>query len=47
MKENFIFDSSTEENEILDNNKELSLDEEENLPKQFFQEFINNIIFII
>ena len=47
MKENFIFDFSTEENEILDNNKELSLDEEENLPKQFFQEFINNMRFII
>ena len=46
MKRNFIFDDSTEENKLFDNNNELSLDENENLPKQFFQDFINNMKFI-
>ena len=46
MKRNFIFDDSTEENKLFDNNNELSLDEKENLPKQFFQDFINNMKFI-
>ena len=41
---NFIFN---DRNDSIPYNKELSLDEEENLPKQFFQEFINNMRFII
>ena len=47
MKEKLIFDYNSEENALFDNNKELSLDEEENLPQQFFQDFINNMKFFI
>ena len=47
MKEKLIFDYNSEVNALFDNNKELNLDEEENLPQEFFQDFINNMKFFI
>ena len=43
MKEKFIFGNSIDENDLLSSNKELSLDEEENIPKQYFKDLINHM----